>query len=70
MRRARFNVGGLTQAEFGDMLGVSATAVNNWETGRCKPQTRYQVEILAIYLDCRDQCYNDAVATAGTNPSR
>lgn len=33
------------------MLGVSATAVNNWETGRSKPQTRYQTEILAIYLD-------------------
>ena len=56
VRRARFNAGGLTQAEFGDMLGVSATSVNNWEEGRCKPQTRYQVEILAIYLDCRDRC--------------
>lgn len=56
VRRARFNAGDLTQAEFGDMLGVSATAVNNWETGRCKPQTRYQTEILAIYLDCRDRC--------------
>nr|DAJ00414.1 MAG TPA: helix-turn-helix domain protein [Caudoviricetes sp.] len=56
VRRARFNAGGLTQEEFGDMLGVSTTAVNNWETGRCKPQTRYQAEILAIYLDCRDRC--------------
>lgn len=56
VRRARFYAGGLTQAEFGGMLGVSATAVNNWETGRCKPQTRYQAEILAIYLDCRDRC--------------
>lgn len=56
VRQARFNAGDLTQAEFGDMLGVSVTAVNNWETGRCKPQTRYQTEILAIYLDCRDRC--------------
>lgn len=56
VQQARFNAGGLTQAEFGDMLGVSAAAVNNWETGRCKPQTRYQAEILAIYLDCRERC--------------
>lgn len=39
---------GLTQREFGRIIGVSEATVSNWETGRAKPERRFQRQLLAL----------------------
>ncbi len=44
IRAARLQLG-LTQAQFGDLLGAHWVTVSRWERGELTP-TRYQVELL------------------------
>lgn len=42
---------GLTQGQFGDLLGVSAQAVSKWEREECHPDIIFLPE-LARVLEC------------------
>ena len=39
---------GLTQAQLADKLWVSTATVNNWETGKTRPQKRYIYSLIGL----------------------
>ena len=43
---------GLPQAEFGELLGVSAATVSNWETGKAQPSHRHWRKVRELKLPC------------------
>lgn len=48
MRIKRLRIAnGFTQGQLGDLIGVSPTAVGNWESGEYLPKGRYVVELAA-----------------------
>jgi transcriptional regulator with XRE-family HTH domain len=48
--RARRRALGLTQAEFGQLVGVSRETVNRWENGKRVPNGRFE-ELVKRILD-------------------
>ena len=39
---------GLSRSRLSELLGVSSTSIQNWETGRSVPLTRYQHQIVEL----------------------
>jgi transcriptional regulator with XRE-family HTH domain len=45
---------GLTQAEFGSLVGVQAGTISRWEAGKCAPE-RFQAQLMvAVKAACND----------------
>ena len=38
----------ITQSQFGRLLGISKTSVNNWETGKVEPNLQTQEKIFNL----------------------
>lgn len=38
----------ITQSQFGKLLGISKTSVNNWETGKVEPNLQTQEKIFNL----------------------
>lgn len=50
--KERRKMRGMTQDEFGELLGVKKSAVAKWETGRVENIKRSTIERMAEILDC------------------
>jgi DNA-binding transcriptional regulator YiaG len=55
---------GLSAADYGALLGVSALSVYNWEGGRARPRTRYLPAIASVRLMGKREATNRLGALA------
>lgn len=45
LKQARKKVGGITQKELADMLGITSVTIGNWESGRCNPSVAIAMKV-------------------------